>query len=66
MAPEEGQLLRPDQGPAVFPSHHCLLIMLQDYLDYHYNHSNLRSLVWDGLDVVWLSSGTGVSQTLAL
>jgi hypothetical protein len=30
--------------------------------DYHYNHSNLRSLVWDGLDVVWLSSDARVTD----
>ena len=29
---------------------------------YHYNVSNLRSLVWDGLDEVWLSSDERVTS----
>lgn len=29
---------------------------------YHYNASNLRSLVWDGLDEIWLSSDNRVTS----
>jgi hypothetical protein len=32
------------------------------FFQYHYNASNLRSLVWDGLDVVWLSSDKRVTS----
>ena len=34
----------------------------RQFFDYHYNHSNLRSLVWDGLDAIWLSSDARVTD----
>ena len=66
---DQNQVLPPTaQGQLVDVSSRCILRILflrqvvgkdslrfyRKLFSYHYNVSNLRSLVWDGLDIAWL------------